>query len=53
MVPNNAIIVEFVNASRDDLKPGAKIFVANGTKTADGTVETAGINVGKGIDPPM
>lgn len=54
MVPNNATIVEFVNASRDDLKPGAKIFVANGQKQADGSIETNGINVGKnGITPPM
>jgi hypothetical protein len=54
MVPNNATIVEFVNASRDELKPGAKVFVANGTKEADGTISTGGINVGKnGITPPM
>jgi len=54
MVPNNAIIVEFVNGSQDDLKPGAKIFIAAGTKQADGTIEAAGINVGKnGIAPPM
>jgi hypothetical protein len=54
MVPNNATIVQFVNATRDDLKPGAKIFVAAGTKQPDGSVETAGINVGlNGIAPPM
>ena len=54
MVPTNATIVEFVNATRDDLKPGAKIFVANGTKQPDGSIETAGINVGmNGIAPPM
>jgi hypothetical protein len=54
MVPNNAAIVEFVNGSRADLKPGAKIFIAAGTKQADGTIEAGGINVGQdGLTPPM
>jgi hypothetical protein len=53
-VPNNAIIVQFVNGDKSDLKPGAKIFVAGGTKLPSGEVETAGINVGKnGLTPPM
>src|SRR5215470_326507 len=53
-VPNNAVIVQFVNGDKADLKPGAKIFIAAGTKLPNGDVETAGINVGKnGITPPM
>jgi len=53
-VPNNATIVQFVNGDKADLKPGAKIFIAAGTKLPNGDVETAGINVGKnGITPPM
>jgi hypothetical protein len=53
-VPNNATIVQFVNGDKSDLKPGAKIFVAAGTKLPNGDVETAGINVGKnGLTPPM
>jgi len=53
-VPNNATIVLFVNGDKSDLKPGAKIFIAAGTKNPDGTIGTAGINVGKdGITPPM
>jgi hypothetical protein len=53
-VPNNAEIVQFVNGDKSDLKPGAKIFVAAGTKLPNGDVETAGINVGKnGLTPPM
>jgi hypothetical protein len=53
-VPNNAVIVQFVNGDKNDLKVGAKIFVAAGTKLPTGEVETAGINVGKnGITPPM
>jgi hypothetical protein len=53
-VPNNAVIVQFVNGDKSDLKVGAKIFVAGGTKLPNGDVETAGINVGKnGLTPPM
>ena len=53
-VPNNATIVQFVNGDRSELKPGAKIFIAAGTKKPDGTIETAGVNVGRdGITPPM
>jgi hypothetical protein len=53
-VPNNATIVAFVNGDRSELKPGAKIFIAAGTKKPDGTIETGGINVGRdGITPPM
>jgi hypothetical protein len=53
-VPNNAVIVKFVSGDKSDLKPGAKIFVAAGTKLPNGDIETAGINVGKdGLTPPM
>jgi hypothetical protein len=53
-VPNNAVIVQFVDADKSDLKVGAKIFVVNGTKLPSGEIETAGVNVGKnGITPPM
>jgi hypothetical protein len=53
-VPNNATIVQFVNGDRSELKPGAKIFIAAGTKNPDGTIETGGVNVGRdGITPPM
>jgi len=53
-VPNNATIVAFVNGDRGELKPGAKIFIAAGTKNPDGTIEAGAINVGRdGITPPM
>jgi hypothetical protein len=53
-VPNNAAIVQFVNGDKADLKPGAKIFIAGGTKLPNGDIETAGVNVGKnGLTPPM
>ena len=53
-VPNNAVIVQFVNGDKSDLQVGAKIFVAGGTKLPNGDVETTNINVGKnGLTPPM
>jgi hypothetical protein len=53
-VPNNATIVQFVNGDKADLKPGAKVFIGAFTKLPDGTIEAAGINVGKdGVTPPM
>jgi len=53
-VPNNAIIVLFVNGDKSELKPGAKIFIAAGTKLPNGDIEAAGINVGRGgLTPPM
>ena len=53
-VPNNATIVQFVNADKADLKPGAKVFIGAFTKLPDGSLEAAGINVGKdGVTPPM
>jgi hypothetical protein len=53
-VPNNAAIVQFVNGDKADLKPGAKVFIGAFTKLPDGSLEAAGINVGKnGVTPPM
>ncbi|MFY9696240.1 MAG: hypothetical protein WA776_21090 [Xanthobacteraceae bacterium] len=54
IVPANAAVVTFVPSSAAALTPGAKIFVAAGTKQADGTVLAPRINVGvNGITPPM
>jgi Domain of unknown function (DUF5666) len=54
LVPNSATVVQFVGGDKSELKPGAKIFIAAGTKKPDGTIETGGINVGRdGITPPM
>jgi hypothetical protein len=53
-VPTNATIVQFVNGDKADLKPGAKVFIGAFTKLPDGSLEAAGINVGKnGVTPPM
>jgi hypothetical protein len=54
IVPANAAVVTFVPATAAALTPGAKIFVAAGTKQADGSVLAPRINVGlNGITPPM
>jgi hypothetical protein len=52
-VPPNAPVVTFAPATRDDLKPGAKVFLA-AAKDADGKLTAARVTVGKdGVAPPM
>jgi hypothetical protein len=52
-VPPTAPIVTFAPATRDDLKPGAPVFLA-ATKDADGKLMAARVTVGKdGVAPPM
>jgi len=52
-VPPSAPVVTFVPASRDDLKPGARVFLT-ATRGADGQLSAARVTVGKdGVDPPM
>jgi len=53
IVPDGIPIVAFTAGDASDLKPGAKIFVGGAKKLADGTLETARVNVGKGTAPPM
>ncbi len=52
-VPPTAPVVTFAPASREDLKPGAKVFCV-ATKSADGKLAAARVTVGKdGVVPPM
>src|ERR1700726_932687 len=54
MVTPETAVVTYVAGSRNDLKPGTKIFVGAGKKNANGTVETPRITYGKdGLTPPM
>jgi hypothetical protein len=46
-------IVSLVASTKDELKPGARIFVASATPQADGTLAASSIDVGRGIAPPM
>jgi len=54
LVTPETVIVTYVPGSKDELKPGAKIFIAAANKKADGTLEAAAVSVGRdGITPPM
>jgi hypothetical protein len=48
------VIVTYMPGDKDELKPGARIFVGAAKKLPDGTLQTPRINYGKdGIAPPM
>ena len=52
-VPDDAVIVSYAVGDKDDLKPGAKVFVV-AAKRPDGTLEARAWRVGRdGITPPM
>ena len=54
VVTGDTVIVTYVPGTKDELKPGAKIFVAGARKLDDGTLEAAAISVGRdGLTPPM
>jgi hypothetical protein len=53
VVPPDVPVVTFAPATRDDLKPGAPVFLA-ATKNAEGKLTAARVTVGtKGVAPPM
>jgi len=52
-VTPETVIVTYVPGSKDELKPGAKIYIPGATKLEDGSLMTARINVGRGVAPPM
>jgi hypothetical protein len=54
IVTPETVIVTYVPGSKDELKPGAKIFIAGANKKDDGTLEAASVSVGRdGLTPPM
>jgi uncharacterized protein Veg len=53
VVPDGVPIVTFAPGEVGELKPGASIFVIAAKRLPDGTLETARVNVGRGIAPPM
>ncbi len=54
LVTPETAVVSYVNGSKDDLKPGTKVFVGAAKKQPDGTVQTPRITYGKdGLTPPM
>jgi hypothetical protein len=52
VTPETAIVT-YVPGSKDELKPGAKIYIPAATKLEDGSLMAVRINVGRGITPPM
>ncbi len=54
VVVPSTLIVTFAPGNKDELKPGAKIFIAVAATQADGSLQAAAISVGRdGITPPM
>jgi len=54
IVPADVPIVTYVPGTKDELKPGAKIFIIAAQRQADGTLSAARISVGRdGLMPPM
>jgi hypothetical protein len=54
IVPPNTPIVAYSPGKKDELKPGAHIFIVAATKQPDGSLTAPGMNVGRdGVVPPM
>jgi len=52
-VTPQTVIVSYMPGNREELKPGASIYIPAATRQADGSLMTARINVGRGVAPPM
>lgn len=50
-VTPQTVIVSYVLSTREELKPGASIYLPAATRQADGTLLTARVNVGRGVAP--
>ena len=53
LVTRQTIIATTVAGSKDDLKPGLRVFVAGAPKLPDGSLDVANIQVEKEIPPPQ
>lgn len=52
-VTAETVIVSYMPGSKEELKPGVRIYIPAATRQADGTLMTARVNVGRGVAPPM
>jgi hypothetical protein len=53
-VTPDTVVVTYVIGSKDEIKPGTRVFVAAAKKQADGSLQTPRITYGKdGLTPPM
>lgn len=53
MVPPGTPIVAYTPGNKDEIVPGAQVFIVAATKQDDGTYLTPAINIGRGVTPPM
>jgi len=53
LVTRQTVIATTVAGSKDDLKPGLRVFVAGAPKLPDGSLDVANIQVEKEIPPPQ
>lgn len=53
LVTPKTIVATTVPGTKDDLKPGLKVFVAGAPKLPDGSLDVAAIQVEKEIPPPQ
>ena len=47
------VIYTYAPGSKEELKAGAKVFIAAATRQDDGSLMTGRINVARGVNPPM
>ncbi|MBV8791498.1 MAG: hypothetical protein JO237_05535, partial [Pseudolabrys sp.] len=52
-VTPQTVIYTYAAGDKNELKPGAVIFVSAATRQSDGTLTTARLNVARGVVPPM
>ena len=53
-VSKDTAIVTYAASTKDELKPGAVVFINNPAKKDDGTFEAAAVTVSRGgVNPPM
>lgn len=48
IVPSDAVILAYSVGDRSELKPGAHVAIIGATQRADGTLDAARVNVGRG-----
>jgi hypothetical protein len=53
IVTPETIIVRYVDGTKDELKPGVRVFLNNANKKPDGTIEAPTVTFGRDVAPPM
>ena len=53
LIPSRAVIVSYLPGRREELVPGAAIFVPAAVRQSDGTLQVQRIMVGRDTAPPQ